>query len=360
MTVLPSRPAPLRTAPTSPVPAPVAAPGTPAPTSGTTTAPTPAPTSGTVDARPGRAAPGPVPQRLGDVAVPLRTVAVDEPMADVEVLFRVPSCAALAVHDPDTGRVGLLTRHRFTEAMTGRLGYGRAVLTRRPAGQVADWEPLVLDPATSVVDAARAAMARPADVRHDVVLVPGPSWAAASTADLVSALTAAVADRVARDPLTGLLTRPQLVATAVRWAAEALPGTRRRLLLAAVDVEGMEDVNATHGLDAGDALLRELAARVARAAPDGSVVARLDGDAVALLMLLPAVPDDRSREVVATVRDRVRGACADLGVPVRVAATASIAGWADTSLLVLEVERALRGARGDDAGGGAAPLRPRR
>lgn len=304
--------------------------------------------------------PVPVPRRLGDVAVPLRAVAADDAMADVEVLFRAPSCTAVAVRDDAARRVGLLTRHRFTEAMTGRLGYGRAVLTRRPVGQVADWSPLVLDATTSVVDAARAAMARPADVRHDDVLVPGVPWAAAGTADLVSALTAAVADGAARDPLTGLLSRPHLVATAVRWAAETLPGTPQRLLLSAVDVVGMEHLNATHGLDAGDALLRELGARVAGSAPAGAVVARLDGDAFGALMLLPAVAEERAQEIVGTVRERLRAACADLGAPVRVAATASVAGWADASLLLLEVERELRGTRAGRVPVEAGALPPRR
>ncbi|GIG40188.1 diguanylate cyclase domain-containing protein [Cellulomonas phragmiteti] len=306
------------------------------------------------------AVPAVVPQRLGDVAVPVRSVGAEDAMADVEVLFRASACTSIAVRDDGPGRVGLLTRHRFTEAMSGRLGYGRAMLTHRPAGQVTDWTPLVLDASTTVVDAARVAMARPADVRHDDVLVPGPSWSAVSTADLVSALTAAVAHRATCDPLTGLLSRPHLVAAAAHWAAQALPGTRRRLLLAAVDVVGMADLNASYGLDSGDALLRELARRVAGTAPHGAVVARLDGDAFAVLMLLPAVSEERAQEIVASVRDRVRGACDGLGAAVRVAVTASIAGWADTGLLLLEVERELRGTRSARPAPEAAALRSRR
>ncbi len=329
----------------------------PAPAAGPAAAPAPAPAtaSAAAAAAPSRtdvpsppgAVPsgirGHVPRNLGDVAAPVRAVRAQDLMADVEILFRAPSCTSLAVLDADSGGIGLLTRHRFTEAMTGRLGYGRAVLTRRPVGQVADWSPLVLDTATSVVDAARAAMARPADVRHDDVLVPGPSWSAASTSDLVSALTVAVAERTAHDPLTGVLTRPQLVAATARWAAEALPGTQRRLLLAAVDVDRMDDVNATHGLDAGDALLREVASRLVASAPGGAAVGRVDGDAFGVLVLLPAVHEDRAQEVVASFRERVRTACA--GLPVRVGVAASVAGWADPGLLLLEVERELRSTR---------------
>lgn len=286
-----------------------------------------------------------VPRHLGQVAVPVRTVRAVDRVADVEILFRAPACQVVVVRDDEGGAAGLLTRHRFTEVMTGRLGYGRAVLARRLVGEVADWSPLVLDASTSVVDAARAAMARDAAVRHDDVLVPGPSWSAASTADLVQALTAAVADRSARDPLTGTLSRAHLVATTARWASQALPGTQRRLLLAAVDVVRMDDVNAAHGLDAGDALLRALAERVTAAVPGGGVVARLDGDAFAALVLLPAVHEDRALEVVASLRQRLHDACAGLGVDVRVAVTASVAGWADAGLLLLEVERELRSSR---------------
>ncbi|WP_052748308.1 GGDEF domain-containing protein [Cellulomonas sp. FA1] len=300
---------------------------------------------------------GVVPRHIGQVAVPVRAVRAVDRVADVEILFRAPACQGVVVRDGDgAGRVGLLTRHRFTEVMTGRLGYGRAVLARRVVGEVADWTPLVLDASTSVVDAARAAMARDAAVRHDDVLVPGPSWSAASTADLVQALTAAVADRSARDPLTGTLSRAHLVATTARWASDALPGTQRRLLLAAVDVVRMDDVNATHGLAAGDALLRALADRVTAVVPEGGVVARLDGDAFAALVLLPAVHEDRAREVGASLRQRLHGACAGLGVDVRVAVTASVAGWADPGLLLLEVERELRSTRTHGAPTPSAPL----
>ncbi|WP_218780018.1 hypothetical protein, partial [Cellulomonas iranensis] len=75
------------------------------------------------------------------------------------------------------------------------------------------------------------------------------------------------------------------------------------------------------------------------------VVARLDGDAFAALVLLPAVHEDRALEVVASLRERLHGACAGLGVDVRVAVAASVAGWADAGLLLLEVERELRSSR---------------
>ncbi|QGQ18326.1 diguanylate cyclase [Cellulomonas sp. JZ18] len=286
----------------------------------------------------------PAPSRLGEVAAPVQVVSALDVMSDVEILFRAPQRTCVVVHDRESGRVGLLTRHRYTEVMTGRLGYGRAVMTRREVGHAADWEPLVLDPSTSVVDAARAAMARDASVRHDDVLVPGSSWSAASTADLVQALTGALTDRAARDPLTGVLSRTHLLATVARWAEDAVAGTRRRLLLVGLDVDGMTDLNASAGFAAGDDALRTLAARLLGAVPEGGVVGRLDGDAFGVLVLLPAVYDDRAAELATTLRDRLAGACA--GGPVRVRATTStsLAGWADPNLLLMEVERGLRSA----------------
>ncbi|WP_166435954.1 diguanylate cyclase domain-containing protein [Cellulomonas shaoxiangyii] len=295
-------------------------------------------------ATPALPAPAPAPARLGEVSAPVQVVSALDVMSDIEVLFRAPRRSCVVVHDAQGGRVGLLTRHRYTEVMTGRLGYGRAVMTRREVGRAADWAPLVLDAGTSVVDAARAAMARDATVRHDDVLVPGPSWSAASTADLVQALTSALADRAARDPLTGVLSRAHLVATTTQWAAGAVPGTRRRLLLVGLDVDGMAHLNASAGLDAGDDALRTVASRLCDAAPAGCVVGRIDGDAFGVLVLLPAVYDDRATELAATLGARLVGACAGLPVTLRATTSTSLAGWADPGLLLLEVERGLRSA----------------
>ncbi len=284
------------------------------------------------------------PARLGEVAAPVQVVSALDVMSDVEVLFRAPQRTCVVVHDAQNGAVGLLTRHRYAEVMTGRLGYGRAVMTRREVGHAADWSPLVLDAGTSVVDAARAAMARDAAVRHDDVLVPGPSWSAASTSDLVQALTAALTDRHARDPLTGVLSRSHLVATVAQWATDAVANTRRRLLLVGIDVDGMGDLNASAGFGAGDDALRSIASQLRKAAPAGCVVGRLDGDAFGVLVLLPAVYDDRAAELAVTLRERLVGACAGGPVTVRGTTSTSLAGWADANLLLLEVERGLRSA----------------
>jgi len=103
---------------------------------------------------------GGVHRTVGEIAVPVAVVDADVPMSEVEVLFRSPHLPCLAVQDALDGRVGMVSRARFTDAQTGRLGYGRAVLARRPVREVADWSPLVVEESTGVVESATRAMER--------------------------------------------------------------------------------------------------------------------------------------------------------------------------------------------------------
>ena len=52
--------------------------------------------------------------------------------------------------------------------------------------------------------------------------------------------------------------------------------------LVLVDLDGFKDVNTAHGYPAGDAVLRETAARLIGAVRTGDVVARLGGDEFAV------------------------------------------------------------------------------
>ena len=51
-----------------------------------------------------------------------------------------------------------------------------------------------------------------------------------------------------------------------------------------IDLDGFKDVNTAHGYPAGDAVLRETAARLRGAVRSNDVVARLGGDEFAVLM----------------------------------------------------------------------------
>lgn len=81
----------------------------------------------------------------------------------------------------------------------------------------------------------------------------------------------------ALDPLTWL---PNRVLFEARLVAAVREVQRRRgsLALLLIDVDRMDQVNATLGRDLGDSILREAAARMARALGRGAMLARLESD----------------------------------------------------------------------------------
>ena len=85
-------------------------------------------------------------------------------------------------------------------------------------------------------------------------------------------------ERALRDPLTGLPNRPHL---AERLAERLEEGTPTGLI--ALDLDSFHSVNDRIGHRAGDELLRELGIRLQADAGAETFVARLDGDAFALL-----------------------------------------------------------------------------
>ena len=102
------------------------------------------------------------------------------------------------------------------------------------------------------------------------------------------------------DPLTDLPNRRAMI----DWLTAE---TRRRsptgLLL--VDLDGFKDVNTAHGYPAGDAVLRETAARLIRSVRPADVVARLGGDEFAVLAPEATAETMRSLadSVLASLRD---------------------------------------------------------
>ncbi|HEY0189273.1 MAG TPA: diguanylate cyclase [Cellulomonas sp.] len=291
---------------------------------------------------------GGVLRTVGELAVPVAVVDAGVPMHEVEVLFRSPHLPCLAVLAAG-GRVGMVSRARFTDAQTGRLGFGRAVLARRPVEEVADWSPLVVDEGTGVVEAATLAMERAGSGRYDDVLVRSQSWSAVATSDLVRALVAALSSRALHDPLTGLPGRDLVLHTVRSWA-RMLAGSERRLLLVQTDVVGFAAVNAWAGADPADALLRALAARLVGAVPSGSVVGRTGSDELMAVLLLRAVPPAQAGAQVAGVVEQVERALAPRGVrepEVRVSAAVSGPGVVDIELLVREAQRGMLARKAD-------------
>ncbi|GAB6939287.1 diguanylate cyclase domain-containing protein [Isoptericola variabilis] len=288
---------------------------------------------------------------VGELAQPVLVVGSTLPVGQLEVIFRRPEVGSVAVQDDAApARTGIVTRSGLTAALTGRLGYGRAVLERRPTGAVADWSPLVVAPGTALADVAGRAMARTADRRYDDVLVSGPSsWGAASTADVMRAVVAELAERSTHDPLTRL---PGRSATwyALRHRCTLVRGGATRVVLVLLDVRGMARLNADLGQDGGDEVLAELAARIAAALPAGCEAGRVDGDVFAVLATLPAMDDIQAaasadalrRHVLAHVAAPSDGFDGVVWPGLHAAAAWSVAGAADADELVAQAERRLR------------------
>jgi diguanylate cyclase (GGDEF)-like protein len=75
--------------------------------------------------------------------------------------------------------------------------------------------------------------------------------------------------------------------------------------LVLVDLDGFKDVNTAHGYPAGDAVLRETAARLTASVRPGDVVARLGGDEFAVLA--PAATSEAMRSLADSVLASLRG-----------------------------------------------------
>ncbi|MFA6113270.1 MAG: EAL domain-containing protein [Sphingomonas sp.] len=88
------------------------------------------------------------------------------------------------------------------------------------------------------------------------------------------------------DPLTNLPNRLALQEE-LESATERAKGTDEQIGLMLFDVDNLKRINDTLGHDAGDALLRVFARRLAAVAPAGATIGRLGGDEFAIVM--PAI-----------------------------------------------------------------------
>ncbi|WP_141100735.1 putative bifunctional diguanylate cyclase/phosphodiesterase [Roseateles aquatilis] len=97
------------------------------------------------------------------------------------------------------------------------------------------------------------------------------------------------------DKLTGLANRTQYARLMTQALAEAAR-YGRRLALVVVDLDRFKNVNDTLGHEAGDALLRDMAARLTQCMRESDLIARLGGDEFVLLL-----PDVDQPERLGTV-----------------------------------------------------------
>ena len=123
-----------------------------------------------------------------------------------------------------------------------------------------------------------------------------------------------LADRAARDGLTGLFNRRELDARAGQGVALA-DRHHRSFSCLLLDIDHFKQVNDTHGHAAGDAVLREAAQRIGDASRISDIVGRYGGEEFVVLL-----PETDGHEAVAAA-DKLRALLA--GTPV-MAGTISI------------------------------------
>jgi diguanylate cyclase (GGDEF)-like protein/PAS domain S-box-containing protein len=129
------------------------------------------------------------------------------------------------------------------------------------------------------------------------------------------------------DELTGLPNR-RLFFDRIRTAVARARRCHSRLGLLYVDVDDFKQVNDRHGHATGDALLREVAARLVECARQSDTVARLGGDEFVLLLEDLHAPEDAGH-----CADKIRAALAEPvpagGTPLCIGASIGIALFPD-------------------------------
>jgi diguanylate cyclase (GGDEF)-like protein/PAS domain S-box-containing protein len=137
------------------------------------------------------------------------------------------------------------------------------------------------------------------------------------------ALEAQLAHWSAHDPLTGLPNRARFMARTA--AALARAGARAHpVALLAIDIDRFKRINESLGPDAGDELLRVVAARLGRACHASDIVAHLNGDLFAVL--LERVRDvDEARLFADRLLGGINGPCTVAGHEVVISASVGIA-----------------------------------
>jgi diguanylate cyclase (GGDEF)-like protein len=102
------------------------------------------------------------------------------------------------------------------------------------------------------------------------------------------------------DPLTGLVNR-RLLADRMSMALVHARRNKSAMAVGYLDLDGFKQVNDTLGHDAGDALLRSVAARLAATVRGEDTVARLGGDEFAIALWSVGGADDASAVMLKVV-----------------------------------------------------------
>ncbi|WP_159794116.1 putative bifunctional diguanylate cyclase/phosphodiesterase [Puerhibacterium puerhi] len=238
---------------------------------------------------------------IGELSTPVPQVHADDPVAAVGRTFREqPALRAVAVVGLDTPV--LLTRASLERHLSGRLGYGRALLARAVVRDIVEPDGLHVEAHLPLRDVAGVLLTQREALRDDDVLVLHADGAtgAASVAAIFREIGLVFQEIAMRDPLTGLPNRRMVDEHGTRLLAAG--ADRGRLAVLYVDLDGFKEVNDTLGHRAGDELLVAFAQRLAGCVRPQDLLGRLGGDEFAVLLT------DVDEEAATAVADRVAGA----------------------------------------------------
>ena len=146
------------------------------------------------------------------------------------------------------------------------------------------------------------------------------------------------------DPLTRLPNRPLFV-DRLAYAIAQAGRYGQRVALLSLDLEGFMGVNDTLGHEAGDALLREVARRLARCTRASDTVARLSGDEFAVILPDVGTAADAvvvARKIVVAVGARIVLNGRDVAVTTSIGIGLYPADGLDAAALIHVADDALR------------------
>ena len=222
---------------------------------------------------------------LRELSVPVPEVDASALLHPVERAFRDdPHLRAVAViplvaDDPTV----LLTRLHLETMLSGRLGFGRALLARARVIDILGSDSFHLIADQSLREAASEILNR--GWQEEDVLVTerdGTPVGIVSVSAIFREVSSVFREIALRDPLTGLPNRRMLEERGADLVAAGVEPSGLGVLY--IDLDGFKQVNDTLGHKAGDDLLYQFARRLARTIRPGDLAGRLGGDEFAVLL----------------------------------------------------------------------------